>query len=73
MLEKNIVMADTMGPEDVERSAVRDKSDATDRETLAPPPPDGEEAKAEEAETKSLAVAFPMAPIDRYGFLVTDK
>ncbi|KAE8965054.1 hypothetical protein PR003_g29933 [Phytophthora rubi] len=68
MLEK-----ETMGPEDAERSAVRDKSDAADRETLAPSPPDGEEAKTEETEAKVLAVAFPMAPIDRYGFLVTDK
>lgn len=70
MLEKNV-----MGPEDAERSAVRDKSDAADRETPAPSPPDGEEAKADvtETEAKVLAVAFPMAPIDRYGFLVTDK
>ncbi|KAG6590888.1 EVI5-like protein [Phytophthora cinnamomi] len=67
MLEKGAA-----GPEDTERSAVREKSDA-DRETLAPSSPDGEEAKAEETETKALAVAFPMAPIDRYGFLVTDK
>lgn len=70
MLEKD---ATTTGPEDAESSVVRDKSDAVDPETLPPSPPDGEEAKTEDLEGKALAVAFPMAPIDRYGFLVTDK
>jgi hypothetical protein len=73
MLEKDAVPRDAMSPEDAERSAIRDKSDAADRETVVPSPPDGEEAKIEEMEAKPLAVAFPMAPIDRYGFLVTDK
>lgn len=59
-----------MGPEVPEQTVVKEKSDA---ETLSPSPPDGEQAKDEEKETKTLAVAFSMATVDRYGFLVTDK
>ncbi|KAG6943054.1 hypothetical protein JG687_00018691, partial [Phytophthora cactorum] len=69
MLEKN---ATVMNPEDVECSGERDKSDASP-ETQPPPPPHEVEAKAEEMESKALAVAFLLSPVDRYGFLVTDK
>lgn len=67
MLEKDTT---AMGPEVPEQTVVKEKSDA---ETLSPSPPDGEQAKDEEKETKTLAVAFSMATVDRYGFLVTDK
>lgn len=73
MLHKDASEAGAMRPEDAERWAVREKSDAADRETLPPPAADAEQAKTDEAEAKVLPVAFPMAPIDRYGFLVTDK
>ncbi|RLN56430.1 hypothetical protein BBJ29_007971 [Phytophthora kernoviae] len=74
MLEKNANETNTMDPEDAERSAVKDKSDAAVREALpTSPPSDTQQLKAEEAEPKLMAVAFPMTPIDRYGFLVTDK
>ncbi|KAG6942368.1 hypothetical protein JG688_00018153, partial [Phytophthora aleatoria] len=69
MLEKN---ATVMNPEDAECSGERDKSDASP-ETQPPPPPHEVEAKAEEMESKALAVAFLLSPVDRYGFLVTDK
>ncbi|KAG1688991.1 hypothetical protein DVH05_002876 [Phytophthora capsici] len=67
MLEKDTT---AMGPEVPEQTVVKEKSDA---ETLSPSPPDGEQAKDEEKENKTLAVAFSMATVDRYGFLVTDK
>ncbi|RLN58937.1 hypothetical protein BBJ28_00022414 [Nothophytophthora sp. Chile5] len=72
MLEKELAVETSTAVDDAlepaELSAVGDKSEA---ETVAASPSKQQQEKQAEAKV-AMAVAFPMAPIDRYGFLVTD-